>query len=94
VIELTAGTVEYIPVEVRDRLKAIDTLAGTNAVFEYRLEGADVYIQTNQSCIVDEMQLLCLIDTTPLAVGSYELFVDFAIAPQFPRLGPIKFTVV
>lgn len=93
-IELTAGTVEYIPVEVRDRLKAIDTLVGTNPVFEYRLEGLDTYIQTNQSCIVDEMRLLCLINTSSLAVGSYELFVDFAIAPQFPRLGPIKFNVV
>lgn len=93
-IEIVANSVEYVPVDVRDRLKEVSSLEDTSPKFDWRLEGSDSWVAQNQSCIVSDMQLLCLVNTTGMDPSSYELFVIFTLAPETPRLGPIKFNIV
>lgn len=93
-IEVVADSIEYIPVDIRDLLKGITTLEGTNPHFDWRAENSDVWIAQNQSCIVDGMRLLCLVNTTGVDPSTYELFVIWTLAPETPRLGPVKFNIV
>lgn len=93
-IEIVANSIEYVPVDVRDRLKEISSLEDTSPKFDWRLEGSDLWIAQNQSCIVNGMQLLCLVNTTGRTPSTYELFVIFTLAPEVPRLGPVKFNIV
>jgi hypothetical protein len=92
-MELVKGTVEYIRVNVKDRLGTLTTLSGTSPKFDvYGPDGTEVVTQANATSV--GMEAFCLVDTTALAYGAYKLFLNFQIAPEFPRIGPFNFKVI
>lgn len=98
-IELVKGTIEHVPVNVRDRVGELTDLAGTTPMFKVRKE-------SDESTIIDwtaadlttpaGMTAHCLIDTTPAGVTKdrYELLLKFSLMPEIPILGPFDFEVV
>ena len=92
---LNKGTIEHLIVDVRDRLKNLTSLTGTNAAFDIRLEGSDTWLVTASPATVAGMSAYCLVDTTPSGFvdGVYELFLYFNNLPEVPRLGPFEFEV-
>ena len=91
-MRITLGTKEFLVVDVSDKLDNIDDLAGTNATFDVLLEDETVLLE-NQTALVDGMRVFCLVDTTAWDEGDYMLYLKFNIAPEIPRLGPLRFSV-
>jgi hypothetical protein len=91
---LTSGTVEYLPVKVTDALKRISSLDSTDLHFDiYKADIAETPVETNVSGDNQGMLALCLVDTTSLDEGEYDLFIHFQALPETPRLGPFRFRV-
>jgi hypothetical protein len=95
-IQLSKGTIEHLPVSVRDRLGNLTTLDGVGTTFIVRRE-------TDRSEAVAESQAetvgltaFCLIDTNDLAEDRYELLVRLNISgsDEVPLLGPFDFEVI
>lgn len=96
-LELTKGTIEHVPVNVRDRLGALTDLSGTAPTFHVRKEsdGTVVIADTAADLLTPAgMTAYCLIDTTTLAQDRYELLLRFQLLPEIPLLGPFDFEVV
>lgn len=87
-VKLDKGSIEYVPCKITDALDNITDLTGTNPQYQFGIKDANDLSSLASAVIddTDKMLLLCLIDTSALAVGSYDLYIQFAIAPQFPRL--------
>lgn len=92
-IKLTKGTIEYIVVNVKDRLSHLITLDGSDPTFDVKKRGAEDLEVENEDAINEGMNVLCLVDTTDLDVDIYELFVSFENFPEQPKLGPFAFEV-
>jgi hypothetical protein len=93
---LTRGTKEYLVVEITDTLNNLTTLSGADPTFDVVTDDDDeTAIVTGQSCIIQDMLALCLMDTTDeaFAEGNYKAFVKFNALPEVPRLGPFRFRV-
>jgi len=98
-IELVKGTVEHVPVNVRDRLGELTDLDGTAPKFWVRRESDKeiVIAETNADLTVPAgMTAHCLIDTTDVDIipDRYELLVKFTLLPETPVLGPFDFLVI
>jgi hypothetical protein len=93
-IQLTKGTIEHLPVNVRDRLGNLATLDGVTTTYLVRKESdkTNAITETNASTI--GMTAFCLIDTTTLAQDRYELLLRLAIGSEIPLLGPFDFEVI
>lgn len=94
-LQLNKGTVEYLPVQVSDRLGGISSLDGYAIQFQVTDRDENV-IQAWASCNNDVMTVMPLIDTTGSAFedgGTYKLYIKITINPEVPILGPIEFEV-
>lgn len=92
-MEIVKGSIEYLRINVTDRLGGLTTLDGTAPKFDvYDPDGVEVVSQSNANNV--GMEAFCLINSTALAYGQYKLFLNFNIAPEFPRLGPFNFKIV
>ena len=94
-LRLNKGTVEYLPVQVSDRLAGISSLDGYT--IQFRVTDRDeVVVQDWTNCNNDGMTVMALIDTTGSDFddgGTYKLYIKIAINPEVPVLGPIEFEV-
>lgn len=94
-LRLNKGTVEYLPVQVSDRLGGISSLDGYT--IQFRVTDRDeVVVQDWTNCNNDGMTVMALIDTTGSDFadgGTYKLYIKITINPEIPVLGPIEFEV-
>lgn len=96
---LVQGTIEYLVVDVADRLGDVTTLVGTSPVYNVYRRADNVQVITNLSALVDvskPMQLRCLIDTsngTTWTAEEYELYVKWTAGAETPEHGPFRFYV-
>ena len=89
---LTKGTKEFLVIPVTDTQGNLTSIAA--ATYDlYTGDDEATEIIAGQSCVVDGMTILPLIDTTSLDEGPYDLFVTFEALPEIPRLGPFRFRV-
>jgi hypothetical protein len=96
-IELEKGTVEYIPVNVKDRLGNLTDLAATTPTYLVRKESDGTVVISERPADLTTpagMTAYCLIDTTGLAKDRYELLLRFQLLPEVPFLGPYDFEVI
>jgi hypothetical protein len=91
-LTLNSGSIEYIILDVKDRLKLLTDLSVASPTFTVLAPDA-TYPYTDESAVVDGMKVKCLIDTTDLDEGRYKLWVKFNASPETPVLGPIEFYV-
>lgn len=93
-VVLTKGTIEFLPIRVSDALGNLLTLDGTGLAYDLYHDNEDeTVVVTSQSAQNSGMLALPLIDTTSLAEGPYNVFIQFTAFPELPRLGPYKFRV-
>lgn len=100
-VTLTKGTVEFVPIKLLNVLGNVTTLDGLGLKHDLFMDDeAETQLYTGHATLNDGMIALPLIDTTqlygsptPVAMpeGDYNIFIDFASAPEHPRLGPFKF---
>jgi hypothetical protein len=96
-IELVKGTIEHIPVNVRDRLGNLTDLGGTAPTYLVRKESDESVVIAETAAdltIPAGMTAYCLIDTTTLDKDRYELLLRFNLLPEVPLLGPFDFEIV
>jgi len=89
---LTKGTIEFLIIPITDTQGNLTNI-GAATYDLYTGDDAATEILSGISCVVDGMKILPLIDTTNLAEGPYDLFVNFIAPPESPRLGPFRFRV-
>lgn len=94
---LTRGTKEILPVDVDDTTDQVTSLTtATSVQFDIKDDlGANKY--TNQAASVTGMRISCLVDTANGGLwdeGHYELYVEFTLATENVRLGPIDIYVI
>ena len=96
-IRLTKGTKEYVPVTVFDRSTLITNLStqATNIKFDL-LKDDNSTVYNNQTATADLMTINCLLDLSSggpsgeiAAETRLRLFVEFTVASESPRLGPV-----
>lgn len=102
-VTLTKGTKEYVPIKLLNVLGNLTTLDGLGLKHDlFKDDEAETEIYSGTATINDGMIALPLIDTNlqsgmPAAdlvpEGDYNIFLDFTLAPEHPRLGPFKFRV-
>jgi hypothetical protein len=90
-VNINAGSVETMVIEVNDQLGTVPQLPpGTT----YDIKDTDGNIEVaNQVAVVDGMTAQCLIDATNLTIDDYELFLKFTVGADTPILGPFLFRV-
>lgn len=104
--EVNQGSIEYLPIEIADRLGVLTTLDGKTVEFKISDE-ADSDSEPVESpdtppdpivdwttCNTSGMTAMPLIDATTLDKAIYKLRIRVSIAPEFPILGPFEFEVV
>jgi hypothetical protein len=94
-IQLTKGTIEHLPVDVRDRLGNLTTLDNSACTYMVRKESdkSNALAETQADTI--GMTIFCLIDTTSLVEDRYELLVRINVDfNEIPLLGPFDFEVI
>lgn len=96
-VTLTLGTVEYVPIKVFDALGNLTTLDGTGLTHDlYRTDEAETPVYTGRPTANDGMVALPLIDTstfTEADQGEYNIFLNFTLSPELPRLGPFRIRI-
>lgn len=94
-VSLTLGTKEYVVVDVKDRLGAIDTLTGIPITFTIKNNDRTVTLMSNVVAVVNGMRISCLVDTTGVQweVAEYKLYITIPMAPENIILGPLEFEV-
>lgn len=89
-IELIKGTIEHVPINVKDRLNSLTDLAGTSPTYFVRREAdpSDVVITERAADLTTPagMVAYCLIDTTTIDQDRYELCLRFQLLPEVPLL--------
>ena len=97
---LTRGTKEILPVDVDDSTdQATSLVSATSVRFDVKSEAGTPFY-TNQAASATGMRISCLVDTSAAhpsgtwPVGHYELYVEFTLATESVRLGPIDIYVV
>lgn len=105
-IRLTQGTKEYVIAEVTDETEQVTTLAGTTPKFDVKVidtagaEAPNTAKQTAVNCLVTDMVLSALVDTTggagvtPWPLGRYAIWFYWVIGSETPREGPFDIYVV
>lgn len=91
-IKLPAGTIEFIPVTVKDRLGGLTSLEGLTCQFRVVDDQGEEIVDW-ASASVSGMRILSLLDTTSLDADDYDLFVKVIVPPEEIILGPFRFTV-
>jgi len=89
---LTKGTKEFLVIPVTDTMGNLTSIAAATYDLYTGDDDATAIIE-GQSCVIDGMKILPLIDTTNLDEGPYDLFVTFEALPEIPRLGPFRFRI-
>ena|SRR6266576_4948565 len=102
-VRLAQGTKEYVNAVVTDETGAVTTLVGSTPKFDVVVVdngGADVpgtVKQNDVSCLVTDMTLQALVDTTfggLWALGWYNIFFFWIIGSETPREGPFDIYVI
>jgi len=94
-IQLVSGTIEHLPVNVRDRLNNLTTLDGVPVTYLVRKESDRTTVLAETQASTMGMTAFCLIDTTTLTQDRYELLVRMDVAGnELPLLGPFDFEVI
>lgn len=92
-LQVNKGSIEFLPVQVTDRLGGITTLDGYAVSFRIT-DVEEVEVITWASCNNEGMTVLPLIDATTLTDGkTYKLYIKIIISPEEPILGPFEFEV-
>lgn len=92
---MNKNSVEYLPVQVSDRLGSITTLDGSAVQFRIT-DVEENEIQAWTSCTNNGMTAMPLIDATQAGLtdgGTFKLYIKFSVAPEAPILGPFQFEV-
>lgn len=92
-ISLPKGTKEFLVIEVKDKLENLTSLDDADSVLFDVNTGEDVPVLSDSVAETDGMNAFCLVDTSGMDEGDYELFLKIDIPPQRPVLGPYKFYV-
>jgi hypothetical protein len=97
---ITRGTKEILPIDVDDSTDQVTSLVGaTGLQFDVKNDAA-VSFYSNQAASATDMRISCLVDTSAAhpnglwAEGHYEMYVEFTLASESPRLGPIDIYVI
>jgi len=105
-VRLAQGTKEYIIAQVIDETDQVSTLVGTTPKFDVEVidtngaEAAGTAKQTAVNCLVTDMTLQALVDTTggsgitPWPVGQYGIWFYWTIGSEIPREGPFDIYVI
>lgn len=97
-IALPKGTIEHIPISIKDRLGNLTDLDGTAPTYFVRKESdQDTVVIAERAADLTSpagMTAHCLIDTTALDKDRYELLLRFELLPEVPLLGPFDFEVI
>lgn len=94
-IQLTKGSIEHLPVNVRDRLGTLTSLDTVPTTYFVRKETDRSSALAEATANTIGMTVFCLIDTTTLAQDRYELLVRIDIpGSEKPLLGPFNFEVI
>lgn len=96
-IRLTKGTKEYVPVTVFDRSGIVTNLSTQATAIKFDLlRDDDTTIYNNQTATADLMTINCLLDLSTTGPAGevpddtrLRLFVEFTVASESPRLGPV-----
>jgi hypothetical protein len=92
---IVSGSIEYLTVKWTDRRDMVTDLTALTPTFDV-LDVEDAAKHANEPCVVDEMHVHCLIDTTDGGnwdSGIYRLYVRFTASPEIPVHGPFPFKV-
>jgi hypothetical protein len=92
-LKIAKGSIEFVPVFVKDRLLALSTLTGITC--EFRIDddnGEEIQDWTVASTV--DMTAMCLVDSTSLDTDEYDLFLRLTILPEMPILGPFRFEII
>lgn len=92
--EFPVGTIEYLVVDVTDRLGDLTTLDGYDVAFDVKDRETQTAKYTAEPATNDVMKIKCLMDTTGWDLGIYQLWTTIVASPESPRLGPFEFRVV
>jgi hypothetical protein len=94
-IQLTQGTIEHLPVNIRDRTGNLTTLDSVPTTYLVRKESDKATEVVETQAVTIGMTAFCLIDTTNMPLDRYELLVRIDIAgSEKPLLGPFDFEVI
>jgi len=99
---LTRGTKEILPVDVDDTTdQATSLVSATSVQFDVKLADSPfTSFYSNQAASATGMRISCLVDTSAAhpnglwPEGHYELYVEFVLATESVRLGPIDIYVI
>lgn len=98
---LTRGTKELLPVDVDDTTGQVTTLISSSPQFDVKLADSPfTSFYSNQAASVTDMRISCLVDTSAAhpnglwPTGHYELYIEFTVATESVRIGPIDIYVV
>ena len=93
-IQLTKGTIEHLPVNIRDRLGGLTSLDNVTTTYLIRKETDRVEAIAESPADTVGMTAFCLIDSTDLEQDRYELLVRLDTGSEQPLLGPFNFEVI
>jgi hypothetical protein len=92
-LTINKGSVENVLANLDDVLDNVTDVMPFDPQYGYGPEFSDP--DTAEICVVGPtpMSVFCLVDTTTLIPGRYELFVELSNPPEQPRIGPVRFKV-
>jgi len=99
---ITRGTKEILPVDVDDSTDQVTTLVGATGL-QFDVKMADTpftSFYSNQAASATDMRISCLVDTSAAhpnglwPAGHYEHYIEFTLASEAVRLGPIDIYVI
>lgn len=96
---LTRGTKELLPVDVDDTTDQVTNLTGSSPQFDIK-DDANTSFYSNQAASATDMRISCLVDTSAAhpnglwPEGHYELYIEFTVASEQVRIGPIDIYVI
>lgn len=98
---LTRGTKELLPVDVDDTTDQVTSLVSSSPQFDVKLaDDPFTSFYSNQAASATDMRISCLVDTSaahPSGLwpeGHYELYIEFTVASEAVRIGPIDIYVI
>lgn len=89
---LPAGTKEYLPITVKDRLENLGSLTGLTCQFRI-VDDQGQEMLAWSAASTDGMTILPLVDTTPLPDDDYDIYGKVIAPPEEIIVGPFRFTV-
>lgn len=97
-VTLTAGTKEYLIVDLADSTGVINDLTTATARYDIKDQGGALKVTAGTVAFdgTHALKFYCLADTTTgggWAAGAYRLYVYFTVGSEIPRIGPLTFSV-